>query len=429
MVAEVPKIASVRNNRSKMKVQRGFQTELAPNNIQRTLFLKNAGAARYTYNWGLTQKKLAMDAKTKIPNNIELHRRLNALKPVELPWMYEVSKCAPQEALRNLDKAFDNFFRKCKAKKTGKHKGKLGFPRFKSKKKGIGGFRLTGTIKVMSDRIQLPRLGTIRLKERNYLPTDAKILNASVRERAGRWYVAVQVEMEMPEPPVKPVAIVGVDLGIKTLAVCSDSEVFENPKALGKNLKRLKKLGRLVSRKEKGSRNRRKAADRLAKFHKKISDIRKDTIHKITSHLTKTKSVVVIEDLNVSGMMKNHCLARAISDVGFHELRRQLEYKGGWYGCQVVVADRFFPSSKTCCECGQIKTDLTLSDRVYVCPCGNEIDRDLNAAINLERYITASSAGSYACGESSSGSTHKSRAKLGSLKQEMDRENGSPRFL
>lgn len=381
-----------------MKVQRGYQTELNPSNIQRTLFLKNAGAARWAYNWGLSQKKLAMDSKTKIPNNIELHRRLNELKQTEIPWAYECSKCSFQESLRNLDKAFDNFFRKCKAKKTGKHKGKVGFPRFKSKRKGIGGFRLTGTIKVMSDRIQLPRLGTIRLKERSYIPTHAKILNASVKERAGRWYVAVQVEMEMLEPPVKPLAIVGVDLGIKTLATCSDSEVFENPKALGKNLKRLKKLGRLVSRKEKGSKNRRKAADRLAKFHKKVSDVRKDVLHKITTHLTKTKSVVVIEDLNVSGMMKNHCLARAISDVGFHELRRQLEYKGGWYGCQVVVADRFFPSSKTCCECGFVKTDLSLSDRVYVCPCGNEIDRDLNAAINLEKYCTVSSTGSYACG-------------------------------
>jgi len=381
-----------------MKVQRGFQTELAPNDVQRTMLLKNAGAARYTYNWGLQQKKLAMDAKTKIPNNIELHRRLNALKPSEFPWMYDVSKCAPQEALRNLDKAFDNFFRKCKLKKQGKFKGKVGFPRFKSKKKGIGGFRLTGTIKVMTDRIQLPRLGTIRLKERDYLPTDAKILNASVRERAGRWYVAVQVEMEMPEPQVKPEAVVGVDLGIKTLATCSDSEVFENPRSLGKNLKRLRRFGRQVSRKEKGSRNRRKAADRLAKFHKKVSDIRKDVLHKITTQLTKTKSVVVIEDLNVSGMMKNRCLSRAISDVGFHELRRQLEYKGGWYGCRVIVADRFFPSSKTCCECGQIRSDLTLSDRVYVCPCGNEIDRDLNAAINLERYSTVSSTGSYACG-------------------------------
>lgn len=381
-----------------MKVQRGFQTELAPNDVQRTMLLKNAGAARYTYNWGLQQKKLAMDAKTKIPNNIELHRRLNALKPSEFPWMYDVSKCAPQEALRNLDKAFDNFFRKCKLKKQGKFKGKVGFPRFKSKKKGIGGFRLTGSIKVMSDHIQLPRLGTIRLKEKGYLPTDAKILNASVKERAGRWYVAVQVEMEMPDPPVKPEVVVGVDLGIKTLATCSDGEVFENPRTLGKNLKKLQRLSRRVSRKQKGGKNRKKAAGRLARLHQRIANIRKDTFHKITTQLTKTKSKVVIEDLNVSGMMKNRCLSRAIADLGLFEFRRQLEYKGVWHGCQVQVADRFFPSSKRCCVCGRIKDDLKLSDRVYVCECGNEVDRDWNAAKNLEWLSTASSAGIYAYG-------------------------------
>lgn len=411
-----------------MQVQRGYQTELNPNNIQRTLLLKNAGAARWSYNWGLQQKKLAMDAKTKIPNNIELHRRLNELKQTDIPWAYECSKCSFQEALRNLDKAFDNFFRKCKLKKQGKFKGKVGFPRFKSKKKGVGGFRLTGSIKVFSDRIQLPRLGTIRLKERDYLPTGAKILNASVKERAGRWYVSVQVETEIPDPPTKPVAVVGVDLGIKTLATCSDSEVFENPRSLSRSLKKLNRLGRLVGRKEKGSKNRRKAADRLAKFHKKVSDIRKDTTHKITSHLTKTKSVVVIEDLNVSGMMKNRCLSRAISDVGFHELRRQLEYKGGWYGCQVIVADRFFPSSKTCCKCGRVRSDLTLSDRVFVCPCGNEIDRDLNAAINLEKYCTVSSAGSYAYGEPGSGLPAMA-GETGLVEVGSGQETGITRFL
>ena len=380
-----------------MRIQRGYQTELDPTNVQRTLLLKNAGAARYAYNWGLQQKKQALDAKTKLPNNIELHRRLNELKQTDFPWMYEASKCSPQEALRNLDKAFDNFFRKCKLKKQGKFKGKVGFPRFKSKKKG-GGFRLTGTIKVMSDRIQLPRLGIIRLKEKGYLPTDAKILNASVKERAGRWYVAVQVEMEMPEPPLKPEIVVGVDLGIKTLATCSDGEVFENPRSLGKNLKKLQRLSRRVSRKQKGGKNRKKAAGRLARLHQRIANIRKDTLHKITTHLTRTKSKVVIEDLNVSGMMKNRCLSRAIADLGLFEFRRQLEYKGVWYGCQVQVADRFFPSSKRCCVCGRIKDDLKLSDRVYVCECGNEADRDWNASKNLEWYSTASSAGIYAYG-------------------------------
>ena len=381
-----------------MKIQRGYQTELDPTNVQRTLLLKNAGVARYAYNWGLQQKKQALDAKTKLPNNIELHRRLNELKPTDFPWMYEVSKCSPQEALRNLDKAFDNFFRNCKLKKQGKFKGKVGFPRFKSKKKGVGSFRLTGTIKVMNDRIQLPRLGTIRLKERGYLPTDAKILNASVKERAGRWYVAVQVEMEMSDPPVKPEVIVGIDLGIKTLATCSDGEVFENPRSLGKNLKKLQRLARRVSRKQKGGKNRKKAAIRLARIHQRIANIRKDTLHKVTTQLTRTKSKVVIEDLNVSGMMKNRCLSRAIADLGLFEFRRQLEYKGVWYGCQVQVADRFFPSSKRCCVCGRIKDDLKLSDRIYVCECGNEVDRDWNAAKNLEWLSTASSAGIYAYG-------------------------------
>ena len=151
-----------------MKVIRGYKTELHINNKQITNCLKHAGAARYAYNWGLSQKQQAYEAKEKSPNAIELHRRLNQLKKTDLPWMYESSKCAPQEALRNLDRAFDNFFRKCKQKKQGNYKGKVGFPKFKSKKKGIGSFRLTGTIRVFENSIQLPRLGLLKLKERNY---------------------------------------------------------------------------------------------------------------------------------------------------------------------------------------------------------------------------------------------------------------------
>lgn len=312
--------------------------------------------------------------------------------------MYEVSKCSPHEALRDLDKAFDNFFRKCKLKKNGKFNGNVGFPRFKSKKKGIGGFRLAGTIKVMNDRIQLPRLGKIRLKENGYLPMDAKILSASVKERAGRWYVSVQVEMEIPDAPARPDVVIGVDLGIKTLATCSNGEAFGNPRSLDRNLKKLQRLSRRVSRKKKDSKNRKKAAVRLASLHQRVANIRKDTLHKITTQLAKTKSKVVIEDLNVSGMIKNRCLSRAISGLGLFEFRRQLEYKGVWYGCEVQVADRFFPSSKRCCVCGCIKKDLSLSDRVYTCVCGNKTDRDLNAAKNLEWLSTASSAGINAYG-------------------------------
>lgn len=381
-----------------MLVQRGYKTEIDPTNKQKTLLCKNAGAARFAFNWALNLKKQAFESKTKIPNAIELHRSLNNLKQTDFPWMYEVSKCSPQEALRNCDTAFNNFFRKCKQK----IKGKKGFPKFKSKKNGLGSFRLTGTIKVTNSHVQLPRLGKIKLKEHDYLPLNANILSATVSERAGRWFVSLQVEEEI-NIPNKPEAIIGVDLGIKTLATCSDGQTFKNPKALRSNLELLKRRSRQMSRKVKGSNNRKKAAKKLAKIHYRIANIRRDSIHKITTQLTKTKSRIVIEDLNVSGMMKNRKLSRAISDLGLFEFRRQLEYKGKWYGCQIDVANRFFPSSKMCSCCGAIKHDLKLADRIFVCEeCGLIKDRDLNASCNLESY-TVSSTGINAYGEVSSG--------------------------
>lgn len=366
-----------------MIIQRGYKTEIHPNNKQKTLLLKNAGAARFTYNWGLAQKKIALNAKTKVPNAIELHHRLNAIKPTELPWMYEVSKCSPQEALRNLDRAFINFFEK---------RGK--FPKFKSKKNGIGSFRLTGTIKVENNHVQLPRLGRLKLKENGYLPTT-KILSATVSERAGRWFVSIQAEQDQPVFTGKKDNhdVVGVDLGIKTLATVSDGQVFENPKPLRRKIRKLRRLNKDVSRKVKGSSKRRKVARRLAKFYYKVSNVRKDTLHKITTALAKTKRVIGIEDLNVSGMMKNRCLARAIADLGLAEWRRQLEYKGIWYDCLIVLIGRFFPSSKTCSVCGETNENLTLADREWYCVgCGIHHDRDKNASYNLE-HVAASSSG------------------------------------
>lgn len=312
--------------------------------------------------------------------------------------MYEVSKCSPQEALRNCDLAFKNFFQRCKKKV----KGKKGFPKFKSKKNGLGSFRLTGSIKVFSNYVQLPRLGKIKLKERDYLPIDNKILSATISEKAGKWFVSILVEEDI-NPINKSGDIVGVDVGIKTLATCSDGTTFSNPKALKNNLIKLKRLSKNVSRKAKGSNNRKKAVKKLAKLHYHISNIRKDYLHKITSILTKTKSKIVIEDLNVSGMMKNRKLARSIADLGLFEFHRQLEYKGKWNGCEIVIANRFYPSSKKCSNCGDIKQDLKLSDRIYNCDvCKFEVDRDLNASICLEQY-TVSSTGINAFGEVSSG--------------------------
>ncbi len=267
-----------------MQVTRGYKTELDLNNEQVTACKKHAGAARWAYNWGLTRYQKEYKAGHKIPNAQSLHKELNALKQTDLPWMYELSKCAPQEALRDLEKAFKHFFRKVALKKQGKWKKKCGYPKFRSKKKGIGSFRLTGAIHVEEGHIQLPRLGRLRLKEKGYIPTKGvKILSATVSEQAGRWFVSVQVEEEQPDPRLALGHTVGVDLGIKALATCSDGTVTQNPKALRSNLKKLQRLSRRHSRKQKGSKNRAKAARKLARLHAHIANIRHDIQHKATS--------------------------------------------------------------------------------------------------------------------------------------------------
>jgi putative transposase len=329
-------------------ILRAYKTELDLNHEQVTACKKHAGAARWAYNWGLQRKQDEYRKTGTSPSAIDLHRELNALKQTEVPWMYEVSKCAPQEALRNLDTAFLNFFRRAKLKTAGKHRGTLGYPRRKSKKRGLGGFRLTGTIVVFPDAVQLPRLGRLRLKERGYLPTSGvMVLSATVSEQAGHWYVSVLVEQEQVVP-LNTGPVVGVDLGVKTLATLSDGTTEPNSRHLKQSLRKIKRCQRAVSRKRKGSSNRRKAVCKLARLHRQVANQRANTLHQLTSRLAKTKSVVVIEDLYVAGMLKNHHLAQAIGDVGFGEFRRQLEYKAAWYGCRVIVADRWYVSSKTC---------------------------------------------------------------------------------
>jgi putative transposase len=358
------------------------------NNTQRTNCARHAGAARYAFNWGLARKLEARQAGKPAPSAIDLHRELNLLKSSELSWMYTVSKCAPQEALRDLDQAFAHFFRRVKAKKAGQPL-KVGFPRFKSKKNGLGRFRLTGAIHVFEKAIQLPRLGRLRLKERGYLPVSgAHLLSATVSEKAGHWFVSLQVEVEIPEVAVVEKPVAGVDLGIHRMAQVSDGGYFENPRALKSALTKLKRAQRVVSRRQKGSANRKKALRQLAKIHSRVANLRKEALHQATTWLAKTKSAIMLENLNVSGMLKNHHLAQAIADVGLYEFRRQLVYKGAWYGCQISFADRFYPSTKRCSQCGQVKPVMSLGERVFRCEgCGLVIDRDLNAAINLEQLL------------------------------------------
>ncbi len=291
--------------------------------------------------------------------------------------MYEVSKCAPQEALRDLHRAFNNFYRGIKRGQ------KVGFPQFK--RKGVrDSFRLTGTIRFEKRRIQLPRIGKIRLKERRESYCNGRILSATVRRRADRWFISVTVEEKILIPASNGAAVVGVDLGIRTLATLSDGTVIAHPRAMGRRMRKLRQLSKSLSRKKMGSRNREKAKMRLARMYLKIFNIRQDTLHKLTTYLAKNHSKIVIEDLNVSGLLKNRRLSRAIMDVGFYEFRRQLEYKCQWYGSELLVASRAFPSSKMCSQCGHRKRDLSLSKREYHCElCGLRIDRDVNAALNL----------------------------------------------
>ena len=354
-----------------MKVRKAYKTELKPNGRQRELLENHAGAARFAYNWGLARKVSSYDLTGKSLSAIDLHRELNALKKTRYPWLYEVSKCAPQEALRDLDRAYANFFRRAELKKRGKFKGKVGFPRFKSRKRGLGSFKLTGSIHVEESRLKLPRLGWIRLKEKGYLPAEGKtvhILSATVSERAGRWFASLQVEEETPEPVTASGPPVGIDLGVKTLATCSN------------NME--------------------------AHAHYRMSCVRSDAIHKATSEIAaKAKppsmrpAVVAIEDLNVSGMVKNRRLARSVVDASMREFRRQLSYKCAWYGIELVVVPRFETTSKPCSRCGWVREDLKLSDRVFRCgACGHVADRDDNASDNILSLAVSSTERINGCG-------------------------------
>lgn len=366
-----------------------FKTELELNNKQRTLMAQHAGCARFAWNWGVALTKEVLDhnaanpdSKRKFPSAIDLHKQFVAEVKPEHQWLYNSSKCAPQQALRDLRVAWDRCFRK-----TSKP------PKFK-KKGQKDGFYLEGNIKVESNQIKLPVIGWVRTYET--LPTGS-VKNVRITRKADRWFVAFKID-HTPPVPTKTRDCIGVDLGVKSLATCSDGTVFPNVRAYRRLKRKLGRLQRSLCRKQKGSNNRQKAQKALARLHFRISCIRKDAIHKLTSWLTKNHSTVVIEDLNVSGMLRNHRLANAIADSGLYECRRQLEYKSELYGTQLIIADRWYPSSQLCSECGH-QQKMPLKERTFNCQkCGASKDRDLNAALNLEALARSLSVN--ACEES-----------------------------
>ena len=386
-----------------MIINKAFKVEIKPNNKQKTLLNKSCGVARAAYNWGLEQRIDLYNNEKKSTDNRKQWKELCAIKKEQFPWMYEVSKCSPESALFDLNEAFKNFFRRVKS-----GKGKPGFPKFK-KKSNDESFRIIGltckTCKyIYEDFIHIPKIGHIRLKQKGYIPTEnVKYNNMTVSKHLGRWYVSVSCEVEIPDIIETPKTVLGIDLGLKELAVCSNGISYANNKYIKKAKKQLTHAQKNQSRKVKDSNNFKKAVNKVQEIYNKINNKKSDNLNKMTTELAKTKPrFIVMEDLNVSGMLQNHKLAGAVSDASFYEIKRQLMYKTSWYGGEVIEVDRFFPSSKTCSNCGNIKEELGLDERTYTCDCGLSIDRDLNAAINLEKYglSTLGSRGIKACGES-----------------------------
>jgi putative transposase len=383
---------------------------LDPTNQQATYLARASGCARFAYNWALAEwnrqyETWKLDSSLPKPNQMALRRQLNAVKREKYPWMLEVTKCAPQLAIMQLGDAFRNFFA-----------GRAKYPKFR--KKGVHDrFSISNDqFSIEGSRIRIPNLGWVRMRES--LRFTGKVMSATISRVADRWFVSITVDVEERVlPKAENQGAAGVDLGIKALATLSTGESVEGPKALKHLLCRLRRLSRSVSRKVKGSKNRNRARKRLARLHARIGNLRGDALHKLTTDITLRFHTIGIEDLNVRGMTRNRHLSRSVSDMGFHEFRRQLEYKAAMRGGQVVVADRFFPSSKMCSTCGHKLDDLPLSVREWTCPeCGARHDRDVNAAINLRNNAVSSTVS--ACGGEGAGSCRKTGTKPSPAKQE-----------
>lgn len=367
-------------------ITRAYQAELKPNDKQRGLFHRYAGAARYVYNWGLAEWKEWYERGDK-PSHYRLCKSFNARKDEVCPWIREIPYAVTESAFRNLGAAFQHFFRRVKNAEAEK-----GYPRFK-KRGHHNSFQLRNT-RIERDRVRLTGIGWVRLKERSYLPLSASGARfgtyATISERAGRWYISVSAEESAPMTTMPQPIVLGVDFGINKRAVSSDGTIYEAPNALRDTERKLARLNRELARRTKGGANWYKTKTKLAKAHAHVANIRQHWLHEISHDLVVNKrpAAIVVEDLNVSGMVQNRHLAKAVSDASFGELRRQIEYKGQWYGTEVLIADRWYPSSKTCSGCGCVIDGLPLSDRVYHCEhCGLEIDRDWNAARNLAALV------------------------------------------
>ncbi len=372
--------------------------ELVPNNKAKTHFRKAFGCARLAYNWGLAKWQEYYKAGVK-RSYLELKKEFNALKKEQFPFVYEVSKYATQQPFLNLNLAFNKFFKDLNS-------GKVNYPKFKKKRENFGSFYIGGDqVAVKERRLKVPNFGYVKMREA--LRFNGKINSVTISQNGEKFYASFSFEISQNEfekthkKATNSNLALGIDVGIKSFLSLSNGLQVKAPKPLGKLNRLLVKRARQLAKKAhprtkdearigvKKSSNYQKASVKLNKLHRRISNIRSDFLHKLTSALVRKADFFTLENLNVKGMMKNHKLANSLSDVSLFEFRRELEYKAAYNGKAVFEVDRFYPSSKTCSCCGFVKSNLTLSDRIYVCEaCGMKLDRDYNASLNLLSQLT-----------------------------------------
>lgn len=351
-----------------------YRFRMQPTAAQSQSLVRLAGARRFIWNWALGRKKAYFAEHGETLSAARLSAELTVLKKQpETAWLQEADSQALQQAIKDLDRAFRNFFEK-----------RARFPRFKSRKRDTSRFRIPQRVKIVDGNVYVPKVGLIRIRQSR--PVDLSLKSATFRRSAdGKWYVTLTAEFEMPDvvlPEPDPAKIVGIDLGLKDFAVLSTGERIESPKLFRAGQRKLRKTQRVASRRKPGSNRKAKARIKVAKVHQRISNQRGDFLHKLTTELVGKHDGLCIEDLSVKGLARTK-LAKSVTDASWGEFRRQLTYKCQWNRKHLAVVDRWFPSSRTCRDCKRVNAELTLADRSWVCPCGSVHDRDLNAAHNI----------------------------------------------